>query len=155
VPVALLGTLYFGFVLVLIALCQRSVTARQNLAGYVFAVSTVGLAGVLYLAYAPFAVLQAVCLLCVGVYVAVVTLFLVSGRAAAHPLSSLPARASRDLRTRVNTPAALGAALVFAAVAVLAVAMFPGGTPAAASTASNAAAAADGAAPPPDETLTP
>ena len=53
-PVALIGVLYFAFVLVLIALCRRSATARQNLAGYVFAVSTLGLAGVLYLAYASF-----------------------------------------------------------------------------------------------------
>ena len=37
-PVALIGVLYFAFVLVLIALCQRSAAARQNLAGYVFAV---------------------------------------------------------------------------------------------------------------------
>src|SRR5687768_12977745 len=52
VPVALIGVVFFAFVLLLIALCQRSFTARRNLPGYVFALSTVGLAGVLYLAYA-------------------------------------------------------------------------------------------------------
>src|SRR3990170_5748908 len=40
VPVALAGVLYFGFVLGLIALCQRSAAARLNLPGYVFAAST-------------------------------------------------------------------------------------------------------------------
>jgi uncharacterized membrane protein len=60
VPVALIGVLFFAFILVLIALCQRSPSARQNVAGYVFAASTVGLAGVLYLAYASFFILKAV-----------------------------------------------------------------------------------------------
>ncbi len=66
VPVALIGVLYFGFVVALIALCRRSETARQNLPGYVFAAATAGLAGVLYFAYASFFVLKTVCLLCLG-----------------------------------------------------------------------------------------
>jgi uncharacterized membrane protein/protein-disulfide isomerase len=125
VPVALIGVLYFSFVLGLIALCRRSPASRQNLAGYLFAVSTLGLAGVLYLAYASFFVLKAVCLLCVGVYVAVIALFLISGQAARYPMSTLPRRASRDLRLLVRTPAALTAALAFVGVAVVAIMLFP------------------------------
>src|SRR5687768_996569 len=33
VPVALIGVVYFAFVLVLVAMCQKSSTARQNVAG--------------------------------------------------------------------------------------------------------------------------
>jgi protein-disulfide isomerase len=54
VPVALLGVIYFAVVLGLIAMCGRSATARQNLAGYVFALSTIGLAVVATAAIAMF-----------------------------------------------------------------------------------------------------
>ena len=125
VPVALIGVLYFAFVLVLIALCQRSTTARQNLAGYVFAVSTLGLAGVLYLAYASVFVLKTVCLLCVGSYVAIIALFIISGSLARYPMSTIFSRASRDLGTLIRTPAALGLAVAFVAAAGVAITAFP------------------------------
>jgi uncharacterized membrane protein/protein-disulfide isomerase len=126
VPVALLGVLFFAFVLVLIALCRRSESARQNLPGYMFAVSTIGLAVVLYLAYASFFVLGAVCLLCVGTYIATIALFLLSGSAARFPMSTLPGRAGRDIGTLVRTPAALTAAIGFGAAAIAAIVLFPG-----------------------------
>lgn len=126
VPVALIGVLYFAFVLVLIALCRRSKSARQNLAGYVFAVATLGLAGTLYLAYASFVVLKAVCLLCVGTYAAIIALFLISGAAARYPMTTLPNRASKDLRTLFRTPAALTTLLAFIGAAIVAVVTFPG-----------------------------
>jgi protein-disulfide isomerase len=91
----------------------------------------VGLAAVMYFAYASFYILGTVCLLCVGSYVAVIGLFLTSGAAAKEPMSSLPGRAIRDLRTLVRTPAALTAAVVFVASAFAAVVMFPGGSVAA------------------------
>jgi uncharacterized membrane protein/protein-disulfide isomerase len=125
VPVALLGVLYFGFVLGLIALCRQSETARQNLPGYVFAVATIGLAGVLYLGYASYFVLKVVCLLCLGTYVSVLTLFLVSGGAEKKPMTSLPSRTARDVRTLLRTPAALSSAVVFLIVAGVAIARFP------------------------------
>jgi len=152
VPVALIGVLYFAFVLVLIALCRRSPAAGHNLAGYVFAVSTAGLAGVLYLAYASFVVLKAVCLLCIGAYAAIIALFLISGAAARYPMSTLPGRATSDLRTLFRTPAALTTMLAFIAAAVVAVAVFPG-EPIAASTGAEApqAAAAQPSAPPPPQ----
>jgi uncharacterized membrane protein/protein-disulfide isomerase len=142
VPVALVGVLYFAFVLGLVALCGRSATARQNLPGYVFAVSTFGLAGVLYLAYASLFVLKTVCLLCVGTYAASLALFVISGAAEKQPMSSLAARARRDVRTLLRTPAALVSTLGFVVLAVAAVAMFPGGA-VSASAGAEAADAAD------------
>ena len=147
VPVALIGVLYFAFQLVLIALCTQSPAARQNLPGYVFALSTLGLAGVLYLAYASFFVLKAVCLLCVGVYAAIIALFLISGAAARYPMTTLPERASRDLRTLFRTPAALTTAAAFIVAGIVAVIVFPGGQISASS--APAAAQTQPASPPP------
>ena len=126
VPVAVLGALFFAFVLGLVLLCRRSPAAAASLPGYVFALSTLALAAVLYLGYASFVILKAVCLLCVGTYVSVLGLFIVSGAATRYPMTSLPGRLSRDLGVLVRTPAALSAALVFAAAAVAAIVMFPG-----------------------------
>ncbi len=139
VPVALLGLLFFLFVIGLVVLCSRSATAAGNLPGYLFAASTVGLAAVMYLAYASFFILGTVCLLCVGSYVAVIGLFLTSGAAAKDPMSSLPGRAVRDLRTLVRTPVALTAAVAFVASALAAVLMFPGGSVAASASADGVA----------------
>ena len=118
--------LFFVFVLGLIVLCSRSSTAAANLPGYLFAVSTIGLAVVLYLAYASFVILKAVCVLCVGTYVAVIGLFLLSGAATRYPMTSLPSRAARDLRTLLRTPSAVTAALAFVVAAAAAIVMFPG-----------------------------
>ncbi|MGH9387124.1 MAG: vitamin K epoxide reductase family protein, partial [Vicinamibacterales bacterium] len=125
VPVALIGVLFFALVLGLIAICRQSKSASPNLPGYVFALSTAGLAVVLYLAYASFVVLKAVCVLCVGTYVATIGLFLLSGSATRYPMTSLPSRAARDLNTLFRTPAALSAAVAFAAVAAAAIIFFP------------------------------
>ena len=140
VPVALYGVLFFAFVLGLIALCSRSSTAASNLPGYLFAVSTIGLAVVLYLAYASFVILNAVCFLCVGTYVAVIGLFLLSGAATRYPMISIPSRAARDVRTLLRTPSAITAALAFVVAAAAAIVMFPGADVTAASEPSTAAA---------------
>ena len=58
VPVALLGMLFFLSVIGLVALCSRSESAARNLAGYLFAASTVGLAVVIYLGYASYVILD-------------------------------------------------------------------------------------------------
>jgi uncharacterized membrane protein/protein-disulfide isomerase len=125
VPVALLGLLFFAGVLGLIAVCSPSKAAAENLPGYVFAASTIGLAVVLYLAYASYVILNVVCLLCVGTYVAVIGLFLISGAATKIPLTSLPMRIIDDLKLLVRTPRALAAAVVFIAVATTALIAFP------------------------------
>lgn len=143
VPVALFGVLFFAFVLGVIALCSRSTVAASNLPGYLFALSTAGLAVVLYLAYASFVILKAVCVLCVGTYAAVIGLFLVSGAATRYPMTSLPRRAAVDFRTLLRTPSAITAALVFVVAAGAAIVMFPGTRV----TASSVSLSADGTAP--------
>ena len=131
VPVALLGVVFFLFVIGLVVMCRRSASAERNLPGYLFAASTIGLAMVLYLGYASYVILGTICLLCVGTYVAVIGLFLTSGAAAKEPMSSLPGNAVRDLSTLVRTPAALSAAVMFVVGAIAAVVLFPSGTVAA------------------------
>ena len=126
VPVALFGMIFFTFVLGLIGLCSRSATASRNLPGYIFGVSTIGLAVVLYLAYASFFIVKAVCVLCVGTYAAVIGLFLLSGSATRYPMTSLPNRALGDLRLLFRTPSALAAAALFVIAAGSAVLWFPG-----------------------------
>jgi protein-disulfide isomerase/uncharacterized membrane protein len=121
VPIALVGLLFFAGVLGLIALGARSAATRENLAGYLFVLSTLGLAAVLYLAYASYFILNVVCVLCVGTYVAVLGLFLLSGASTRFPMTSLPRRAMNDLRS----PGALTAAILFLAVSAAAVAWFP------------------------------
>ncbi len=125
VPVALLGLLFFAGVLGLIALCSPSPTASRNLPGYIFIASTIGLAAVLYLAYASYFILNVVCLLCAGTYVAVIGLFLLSGSATQYPMTSLPMRIIDDLKRLVRTPRALAAAVVFIAAGAAAIAVFP------------------------------
>src|SRR5687768_4925438 len=118
VPVAVFGTLFFVFVLFLIAWSAKSAVTRDNLSGYVFAVSTIGLAAVLYLGYASFFILGALCLACLTTYVAVIGLFLTSGASARQPMTKLPGRFAKDR-------AALTAGVMFAAAAAAAIALFP------------------------------
>ncbi len=125
VPIALVGLLFFVFVLGLIAISANSPSTRANLPGYIFALSTIGLAAVLYLAYASYFILNVVCLLCVGTYVAVIGLFLISGAATKVPMTSLPMRLLADLRLLVRSPRALAAAVVFIAAAATALVTFP------------------------------
>lgn len=150
VPVAVFGVIFFAFIVGLITLCSRSAAAADNLAGYVFAASTLGLAVVLYLAYASFVILKAVCVLCAGTYLAVIGLFLLSGSATRYPMTSLPVRALGDLRLLFRTPSALAAAVVFVLASGAAVALFPGQAVATVS----AEAAAEGQSAPPAATLT-
>lgn len=125
VPVALLGLLFFAAVLGLIALCVQSQPASENLPGYIFAASTIGLAVVLYLGYASYFILHVVCLLCAGTYVAVIGLFLLSGSATKFPMTSLPMRMINDLQLLVRSPRALSATVVFVAAAAAAIVVFP------------------------------
>ena len=117
VPVAVFGVVFFAFALLLIALCARS-SAAENLPGYLFAASTIGLAVVLYLGYASFFILKTLCVLCLATYVAVVGLFITAGTATRNPMTNLPSRAMRDLQLLFRTPAALGAMVLFLAAAV-------------------------------------
>jgi uncharacterized membrane protein len=126
VPVAVLGAIWFALVLALVLAAPLGTPAyRENVGAYVFALSTVGLAVILYLAYASFFILKALCLLCAATYLAVIGLFIVSGAASTVPVTKLPSRFARDLRALVSSPIAIAIALVFAAGAGSLVMRFP------------------------------
>jgi uncharacterized membrane protein len=126
VPVALAGVFFFAAVLAIAALSGRKTPqAGESAPGYIFALSTVGLAFVLYLGYAAFFVLHSVCILCVATYVSVIAIFIISGGATSFPMSTLPKRAGRDVRTFVSSPAALALAALFVVSAVTVIAAFP------------------------------
>jgi uncharacterized membrane protein len=126
VPVALGGVFFFALVLAIAALSGRKTPqAGESAPGYIFALSTIALAFVLYLGYASFFVLHAVCILCVTTYVAVIAIFLISGGATSFPMKTLPARAGRDVRALASSPAALALAALFVVGAVTAIAAFP------------------------------
>jgi len=126
VPVALGGVFFFAIVLALAALSGRKTPqAGESAPAYIFALSTIGLAFALYLGYASFFILHAVCILCVTTYVAVIAIFIISGGATSVPMTSLPGRAGRDLKTLVSSPAALAVAALLAVGAISFNMLFP------------------------------
>ena len=125
VPVALGGVIFFALAVLLVWAGRPRSRAADSAPAYLFAWSTIGLAAVLYLAYASFFILKEVCPLCVTTYVAVIGLFVISGGANSLPMSRLPGRAARDLGVLVSTPIALLAAVLFLAAAAGAVVFFP------------------------------
>jgi uncharacterized membrane protein len=125
VPVAAGGAIWAGLVLLLgLAMSPRQTERDANLASYVFLLATIGLAAVLYFAYASFFVLGTLCPLCVTMYIAVIGIFLVSGAAAA-PLTGLPSRVGMDVRGLTGSPLALALAAVWVAASASLVAFFP------------------------------
>ena len=134
--------LFFATVLFIVGIAgQRSVKGRENVPAYVFALSTVALAFVLYLGWASFFKLNTVCLLCATTYVAVIALFIISGGATTFPMTSLPRRASTDLARLVKSPLGLTAVAVLAVGAFALLNAFPREAHAASATASSSAPA--------------
>jgi uncharacterized membrane protein/predicted DsbA family dithiol-disulfide isomerase len=125
VPVAVGGLIFFTLVVLLVWAGRRGRPAADSAPGYLFALSTIGLAVVLYLGYASFFILKEVCPLCVATYVAVIGVFIVSGGANVLPMSRLPGRAMRDIGVLVRRPLASIVALLFLGGAVGALAFFP------------------------------
>lgn len=124
VPVAIGGMIWFGLV-ALIAGFAKPGEPRSAAGGYLFALSTIGLASVLYLGYASFVTLRTGCLLCIGTYVSVIGIFLATGLSKSVSLGGLPGRLMKDLRAVFATPATLLAGVLFVAAAASAVAFFP------------------------------
>jgi len=126
VPVAVFGAIAFlaAALLSIAGLVARS-EVRESVPGYLFVLSTLSLAVVLYLGYASFFILGAVCLLCLTTYAAVIALFLVSGAATSFPMTTLPRRAARDTRVFLASPLALIIAVIFFAGAATTLAFFP------------------------------
>jgi uncharacterized membrane protein/protein-disulfide isomerase len=126
VPLAVYGAIWFAGVVVLLSATVFGPPAiRESVPGYVFAMSTGGLAVVLYLLYISLAVLNVYCVLCLVTDVAVVGLFIVSGAATSFPMTTLPRRVIRDLRTAIASPLAILIAILFLGGAASAVALFP------------------------------
>jgi uncharacterized membrane protein/protein-disulfide isomerase len=126
IPVALFGaTAFAASVLLSISALTARPAVRENVPGYLFVLSTMSLAVVLYLGYASFVLLKAVCLLCLTTYAAVIGLFLVSGAATSFPMTTLPRRASRDARVFAGSPVAIVVAVLFFAGAASTLAWFP------------------------------
>jgi uncharacterized membrane protein/protein-disulfide isomerase len=100
-------------------------TPGENAPAYIFALSTLALAAVIYLAWAAFFRLNAVCLLCVVTYVSVVAIFLISGGATSFPMTNLPKRAAGDARAFVRSPAAIVMTLALLGAAAASIAAFP------------------------------
>jgi uncharacterized membrane protein/protein-disulfide isomerase len=126
IPVAIFGALWF---VVAALLSGAAITSRQSvrdsIPGYLFVLSTLALSVVLYLGYASFVLLKAVCLLCLTTYAAVIGLFLVSGAATSYPMKTLPRRAANDWRVFAGSPLAIAIAVVFFAGAGTTLAFFP------------------------------
>ena len=126
IPVALFGaTTFVASGLLAISALTAPPAVRENVPGYLFVLSTLSLAVILYLGYASFVLLKAVCLLCLTTYAAVIGLFLVSGAATTFPMTTLPRRASRDVRVFAGSPLAIVVAILFFAGAVSTLAWFP------------------------------
>jgi uncharacterized membrane protein/protein-disulfide isomerase len=126
VPVAIYAAIFFTAALLLIvAGSVGPQVVRESVPGYLFALSTAGLAVVLYLGYISFAVLKTYCVLCLTSDAAVVGLFLVSGAATSFPMTTLPRRAITDLRAWLSSPIAVVVTVLFFGGAASAVAFFP------------------------------
>jgi uncharacterized membrane protein/protein-disulfide isomerase len=125
VPVALGGMMWFALVALIAAFSRPSERAPGAAGSYIFALATVGLAAVLYLGYASFFILKTACLLCMGTYVSVIGIFLVSGLAGSEPMTHLPSRLFGDLRAITTRPTLLVTAVLFLTGAASAVAFFP------------------------------
>ena len=126
VPVAAGGAIWAGLVLLLgwFGMQPAGSERAARIAGYIFILSTLGLAGVLYLGYASFFILRQMCPLCLTMYVAVIGLFVVSGGAASS-VAALPGWLGRDLRAVAGSALATTLAVVWGAAAVGLVVWFP------------------------------
>ncbi len=125
-PVSVFGAIWFAGVLLLVGAAAIGPQAvRENVPGYLFALSTAGLAVVLYLGYASFVILKVYCVVCLITDAAVIGIFLISGAATSFPMTTLPKRAVTDLRTWIASPLAIAVTLLFFGGAASAVAFFP------------------------------
>src|SRR4026207_1670702 len=127
VPVALWGVLFFAIVLFLVIGARSRSAARDAIPGYIFLMSTIGLAIVLYLAWASFFQLRTVCLFCATTYIAVIAIFILSGGALTlpapapaggalpTPVAALPRRVGTDVRSLGSSPGALAVMLLVVA----------------------------------------
>jgi uncharacterized membrane protein/2-hydroxychromene-2-carboxylate isomerase len=126
VPVAAGGAIWSALVLMLSIWGMKKPKSDEasRAAGYVFLLSTIGLAAVFYFAYASFFVLRQACPLCLTMYVSVIGIFLLSA-AAAGPLRALQAGLPRDIGALKRSPAAVAMVVVWLLASAGLVLAFP------------------------------
>ena len=125
VPVALIGTIWFGMImLLLIAERLGPSTYRTSVPLYLFTLSGAASAVILYLAFASWFILGAICLLCIMVYLATIGIFVVSRRTISFQMGSLPGRAVRDFKEIGRSPTASLISITFIAISALSVGFF-------------------------------
>jgi uncharacterized membrane protein len=126
VPVAAGGAIWSALVFMLSTWGMRKPKSEEasRAAGYVFLLSTVGLAAVFYLAYASFFVLGQVCLVCLTIDASVIGIFLLSS-AAAGPLRTLQSGVTKDLGGLKGSPTAALLAVVWLVASAGLVLAFP------------------------------
>lgn len=124
VPVAIAGLIWFALA-GLLAGFGRADGTPSVAAGYLQALSVVGVGVSLYLAYASFFVLRSGCLLCIGTYVCVAGIFLLSLFSNGESMMRLPSRLLADVRAAIGRPAVAMAAILFVVGTASVVAFFP------------------------------
>lgn len=126
VPVAALGAIWSSLVLLLAVLGMQPPSSERagRIAGYIFLLSTIGLAAILYLGYASFFVLRQMCPLCLTMYVAGIGAFIVSG-AAASDLGAVPGRIGGDLGAAFGSPTSTSVTALWLAASIALVIWFP------------------------------
>jgi uncharacterized membrane protein/protein-disulfide isomerase len=114
VPVAAGGAIWalLAFMLAAFGLKDPKSETAARVSGYLFVLSTLGLASVFYFGYISFFVLKALCLLCITMYVSVIGTFLVSA-SSAGPIGALPSRLGRDVIGLFRNPVAATLAVVW------------------------------------------
>ncbi|MEQ1895858.1 MAG: thioredoxin domain-containing protein [Vicinamibacterales bacterium] len=127
VPVASGGVIWSMLVLLLAGwgMRQPASDSAKQVGEYVFLLSVVGLAVVLYYGYTSYFVMQKVCLLCTATYAGVFGVFFVSAGVTSMPFASIPGRLVRDTRALLSTPAALVLTLLWLAGSGSLIALFP------------------------------
>jgi len=127
VPVAAFGAIWAGLVLALglTGLKGRRAEQTQVVLGYVFLLSLVAMAAVLYFGYISFAVLGVTCVLCLAFHASAIGIFLVSGAASSTPIGSLFGRLGGDLQAATRSTAGQTAAGVWLVASIALVVLFP------------------------------
>lgn len=122
VPVAIGGMFWFALVAAMAAFGR---TGKGEATGsYIFALSIVAMAAVLYLGHASYT-MKTFCILCMGTYVSVVGIFLTSGASPSIPLLQVPGRILSDFVAVLKKPTVAAVALAIGAVTASTIAFFP------------------------------
>ena len=126
-PVALFGIVWFGLVALIawFSTPARDGKSPQPGGTYLFAISTIGLAVVLYLGYTSWSILKTFCVLCLGTYVAVAGIFITSGVSSPMSVSQLFGRFASDLGAAFKQPLVLVLTLALLGGTGYAAAVFP------------------------------